>query len=307
MARVHCISPARLYRHSFLGGVILLLALLLLCVDFAIIGMRAYAFNTLQRWSLKNGIAGLDGLAYSLLVAVLWLVTMFFLLVDLVTALLLPSRDLQEGAVIAFGIISIMQVPIVALYLKWELSTNNMIWVQRASRSPISAAVSHSTDCTAWYSRVRLVSIVSSSIAAGLHLLLVALCARYVHTRPAKLYDQHRAKKHSKPSARSKKGEPKGGVGRLRGLEREFARLEDKLVRPTKPSRRAGADQEHDEGLASAGMSGAQPAPGRLSRSSSRASTTLPPYDPPHPAGAVHTDSDSEVEDRKLLAGRAGV
>ena len=45
MARVHCISPVRLYRHSFLGGVILL-ALVLLCVDFAIIGMRAYAFNS---------------------------------------------------------------------------------------------------------------------------------------------------------------------------------------------------------------------------------------------------------------------
>lgn len=126
MARVHCISPVRLYRHSFLGGVILLLALVLLCVDFAIIGMRAYAFNSashsstrrrsrartdpvplpaaLQRWSLEDGIAGLDGLAYSVLVAVIWLVTMFFLLADLVTALLLPSRDLQEGAVIAFGV-----------------------------------------------------------------------------------------------------------------------------------------------------------------------------------------------------------
>lgn len=177
----------------------------------------------------------------------------------------------------------------------------------RTARSPTGAAVSHSTDCTAWYSRVRLVSIVSSSIAAALHLLLVALCARYVHTRPAKLYDQHRAKKHSKPSTRSKKGEPKGGVGRLRGLEREFARLEDKLVRHKKPSRKAGVAQEHDEGFSSGGAGGAQPAPGRLSRSLSRASTSLPPYDPPQAAGAVHTDSDSEVEDRKLLAGRAGV
>ncbi|GAA5841676.1 hypothetical protein JCM9279_000727 [Rhodotorula babjevae] len=299
MERVHCISPVRLYRHSFLGGVILLLALILLCVDFAIIGMRAYAVNTLQRWSFEDGIAGLDGLAYSLLTAIIWLVTMFFLLADLVTALLLPSRDLQEGAVIAFGIISIMQVPIVALYLKWELSENNSVWVQRAC-----AAVSHSTDCPAWYARVRLVSIVSSSIATGLHLLLVALCARYVHTRPAKLYEPRRAKKHSKPSARSKKGEPKqGGAGRLRGLEREFARLEDKLVRHKKPSRKSGAGKQHAEGLSSDGAG----VPARVSRSSSRASTMLPPYDPPHAAGAVHTDSESEIEDGKLLTGRAGV
>lgn len=46
MARVLCISPVRLYRHSFLGGTILLLATILLCVDFAIIGVRAYAFNS---------------------------------------------------------------------------------------------------------------------------------------------------------------------------------------------------------------------------------------------------------------------
>ncbi|GAA5928567.1 hypothetical protein JCM3775_004567 [Rhodotorula graminis] len=300
MARVHCISPVRLYRHSFLGGVILLLALVLLCADLAIIGMRAYAFNTLQRWSLEDGIAGLDGLAYSLLVAVLWLITMAFLLVDVVTALLLPSRDLQEGAVIAFGIISIMQVPIVALYLKWELSLTNGVWVQRAC-----TAVAHSTDCTTWYSRVRLVSIVSSSIATGVHLLLVALCARYVHTRPAKLYEPHRAKKqHSKTASERSK---KGGAGRLRGLEREFARLEDKLVRHKKPSRKAGAAQQLGEGLSSDGAGGAQPVAGRLSRSSSRASTTLPPYDPPHAAGAVHTDSDSEIEDKKLLTGRSGV
>lgn len=108
----------------------------------------------LQRWSLEKGIAGLDGLAFSLLVSVIWSVTIVFLLVDLVTVLLLPSRDLQEGTVIPLGaspppfffvcastaypalpllqIISIMQVPLVILYLKWELSAANSVWVQRA-------------------------------------------------------------------------------------------------------------------------------------------------------------------------------
>ena len=173
--------------------------------------------------------------------------------------------------------------------------------------SPAGAAVSHSSDCPAWYSRVRLVSIVSSSIATGLHLLLVALCARYVHRRPAKLYEPHRARKYSKPSGRSTKDERKGGAGRLRGLEREFARLEDKLVRHKKPARMSKAAQQYDEGLSSDKAAGAPPGSARLSRSASRASTTLPPYDPPHAAGAVHTDSESEVEDKKLLAGRAGV
>ncbi|TNY17345.1 hypothetical protein DMC30DRAFT_344142, partial [Rhodotorula diobovata] len=236
MARVLCISPVRLYRHSFLGGTILLLATILLCCDFAIIGMRAYAFNTLQRWSLEEGIAGLDGLAFSLLVSVIWSVTIVFLLVDLVTVLLLPSRDLQEGTVIPFGatpltqycpllqIISIMQVPLVILYLKWELSAANSVWVQRAC-----VAVSHSSDCTSWYSRVRLVSIASSSVASALHLVLVALCARYVHTRPAtsqNLIANHRMKRSrsSRGGNGSRDCEPKNGSGsgstsRLRKVE----------------------------------------------------------------------------------------
>ncbi|BGP13321.1 hypothetical protein JCM10213v2_001240 [Rhodosporidiobolus nylandii] len=106
------ISPVKLFRQDALAGSIFAVAALLLGVDLAVVGMRAYAFN---------------GLSFSVLVAVFWHVTLVFLLLDLLATLLLPSRDLQEGAVIAFGIIAIMQIPLVTLYLKYELSWSNQV------------------------------------------------------------------------------------------------------------------------------------------------------------------------------------
>ncbi|BGP45358.1 hypothetical protein JCM10450v2_001176 [Rhodotorula kratochvilovae] len=295
MATFLFISPVRLYRHDFLAGVILLVALLVLFVDLAIIGMRAYAFNTVQRWSLEDGIAGLDGMAYSLMVAVIWLVTMVFLLVDLVLTLLQPSRDLQEGAVISFGIISIMQVPIVALYLKWELSFANSIWLQHAC-----VATLHSPDCTAWWSRLRLVSITSSTFASFTHLLLVGLCARYVHSRPPtkqSLIMNHRDKRAER-DMRAQKRRKAGDRG-----ESEFERLKDRFARRDK--RRSGVSRVQDQAHSELRSDGAPLPPVLGRRPSDRKSVaSLPPYDTPG-AGvdAVHTDSESDVE-KQPLAGR---
>lgn len=174
--------------------------------------------------------------------------------------------------------------------------------------------MSHSSDCTSWYSRVRLVSIASSSVASALHLVLVALCARYVHTRPAtsqNLIANHRMKRSrsSRGGNGSRDCEPKNGSGsgstsRLRKVEREFVRLEEKLVRHK--SRKASSKKDPVDDGGHSSSDGLPGAPG-LSRQSSRASTLPPAYDPPHATGAVHTDSDSELEEKKLLAGGSAV
>ena len=44
------------------------------------------------------------GLSFGILVSIMWYATMMFLLTDLMATLLIASRDLQEGTVIAFGV-----------------------------------------------------------------------------------------------------------------------------------------------------------------------------------------------------------
>lgn len=99
-------------------------------------------FTVLESWAY---LVDVEGIAYCDLVALLWHILLIFLLVDAAIILLSPSRDLQEGTVVSFAvssccrrwsggsevtltcsdllqIVAIMQLPLVALFLKWETS-----------------------------------------------------------------------------------------------------------------------------------------------------------------------------------------
>ncbi|GAA6038505.1 hypothetical protein JCM8097_004600 [Rhodosporidiobolus ruineniae] len=178
------ISPVRLMRTSFLAGSIFALAFLLLLVDLAILALRGYAFSLVSGWAGLDSVIGLDGIRFSLLVAIVWYCTLVFLLLDLVFTRLLPSRDLETGAVVSFGIIGIMQVPLVVLWLKYELSWSNQVWLINACN-----LADHTSSCTSWFRTVSLISTTTSSISCGLHLAAFLLSAWYVHTRPATSQD----------------------------------------------------------------------------------------------------------------------
>ncbi|KWU41450.1 hypothetical protein RHOSPDRAFT_7835, partial [Rhodotorula sp. JG-1b] len=176
MSPIPLVSPVKLFESSFAAGTIFAFASACTLLNLAVIGMRAYAFHVLQAWST---LVDVEGIAYSVLVSIMWHILLLFLLVDVIATLLTPSRDLQEGTVISFAIVSIMQLPLVALFLKWETSPST----SRALRGAC-VLTAHSTSCDGWWSRVRVVTITTSSASCFLHLLLVVLALRYVHSRP---------------------------------------------------------------------------------------------------------------------------
>ncbi|POY70757.1 hypothetical protein BMF94_6167 [Rhodotorula taiwanensis] len=169
------VSPIKLFESSFAAGTIFALALVCALLDLAIVGMRSYAFHLLQDWAR---LVSVEGIAYSVMLAIMWHILLLMLLVDVFITLLSPSRDLQEGSVVSLSIVSIMQLPLTALFLKWETSP-------LTSRVLLGACAltAHSESCDDWWSRVRVVSITSSSAACFLHLVLIVIALRYVHIR----------------------------------------------------------------------------------------------------------------------------
>lgn len=146
----------------------------------------------------------------------MWHILLLMLLVDVFITLLSPSRDLQEGSVVSLSvrdvlvvrtrieltflrvqIVSIMQLPLTALFLKWETSPLTSRVLLGACEHRLQFAVhevweltyrtgaltAHSESCDDWWSRVRVVSITSSSAACFLHLVLIVIALRYVHIR----------------------------------------------------------------------------------------------------------------------------
>ncbi|GAA5979315.1 hypothetical protein JCM10908_002876 [Rhodotorula pacifica] len=216
MAPLKIVSPVKLFESSFAAGTIFALACACALLDLGVIGMRAYAFHVLQAWST---LVDVEGIAYSVLVALMWHILLLFLLIDVLATLLTPSRDLQEGTVVSFAIVSIMQLPLVALFLKWEMSPST----SRALRGACGLTA-HSTSCDAWWSRVRIVTITTSSASCFIHLLLVLLALRYVHSQPETPQDfivtrrSRRDKLSARTTVRSKSDKGvKGELERLRG------------------------------------------------------------------------------------------
>ncbi|GAA5860633.1 hypothetical protein JCM1840_000324 [Sporobolomyces johnsonii] len=267
MAKLLIISPVKLYQQSFLGGTILLIALITLLLDLVVVGLRAFFFNRLS---------------FSILAAVMWYIMLLFLLLDLVATLLLPSRALQEGAVMAFSITSLMQVPIVTLYLEFELSSSMQVWLINAC-----SATSTRVSCASWFASVRIVAISTGTITVFLHLFLCALCAYYVRTRPATAQDLIMTHRHPKRrSRRSKK-----------------ASKSKKVKTPNPSATPPASPRPYDPYLPSASASdedqGAPPPSYPPSLVSG--GPVPPPTDPlleaqrQTEANAVHTDSDSEA------------
>ncbi|GAA5879104.1 hypothetical protein JCM3774_005572 [Rhodotorula dairenensis] len=225
MAPLHLkfVSPVKLFESSFAAGTIFTITCVCVLLDLAVIGMRAYAFHLLQTWS---ALVDVEGIAYSDLVALVWHILLLFLLVDVFVTLITPSRELQEGTAVSFAIVSIMQLPLVALFLKWETSPST----SRALRGAC-VLTAHSTVCDDWWSRVRVVTITTSAASCFFHLLLVLLALRYVSSRPTTPQDfilhprSKRDKLGSFPSIAS--GTKSGASGRVKG---ELQQLRDDVA-----------------------------------------------------------------------------
>lgn len=125
MGPLQLVSPVKLFESSFAAGTIFAFACACTLLNLAVIGMRAYAFHgkihsracllsslgschltrpnlaVLQDWST---LVDVEGIAYSVLVSIMWHILLLFLLVDVIATLLTPSRDLQEGTVISFAV-----------------------------------------------------------------------------------------------------------------------------------------------------------------------------------------------------------
>ncbi|BGO97259.1 Proteophosphoglycan ppg4 [Rhodotorula toruloides ATCC 204091] len=289
MVKLVLISPRKLFEHRFLAGTIFAVAALTLLVDLAIIALRGYAFNLVSGWTDLSELGdGLEAISYSCLVALVWYIVLAFLLADVLATLLLPSRDLQEGAVISFGVIAIVQIPLVALFLKWELSWFNSITLQTACW-----LTQHSTSCEDWWTAVRVFSLTTAIAGLVLHLLLLGLCGYYVHTRPKTsaelLWIRNRTKtKHGKGRFGRKKEAKEG-----REKHKSSSRKKKVDLGPSTSKGRTGRYDGYGSDSSDGSLNGVPPPP----------STRSPP---PAPARSipsdVHTDSgsDSAVEKRPL-------
>ncbi|BGP29550.1 hypothetical protein JCM10296v2_001289 [Rhodotorula toruloides] len=287
MVKLVPISPRKLFENSFLAGTIFAVAALTLLVDLAIIALRGYAFNLVSGWTELSEIGdGLEAISYSCLVALVWYIVLAFLLVDVIATLLLPSRDLQEGAVISFGVIAIMQIPLVALCLKWELSWFNSTTLQTAC-----ALSQHSSSCEDWWTTVRVFSLTTAIAGLVLHLLLLGLCAYYVHTRPktsAELLWTRTRKKHGQRRI-GRKMDTKEGRKQGKSLSR-------KEKGDLGPSTTKGRSERYDR-------YGSDSSQGNLDGALPPASTRSPARPPVRSVPSeVHTDSrsDSAVEKQPL-------
>ncbi|BGP22344.1 hypothetical protein JCM10295v2_001223 [Rhodotorula toruloides] len=280
MVKLVLISPRKLFEHSFLAGAIFAVAAFTLLVDLAIIALRGYAFNLVSGWTQLSELGdGLEAISYSCLVALVWYIVLAFLVIDVLGTLLLPSRDLQEGAVVA-----IMQIPLVALFLKWELSWFNSITLQ-----PVRWLTQHSTSCEDWWTTIRVVSLTAAIAGLVLHLLILALCGRYVHTRPKTTADLL--------YTRSKRA--KGRHGRKK---------EASEAREAREKRKRSSRKKGESGLATMkggrggyGGYGSDSSEGGLEGAPPASTTSTCPPLPSVPPD-IHTDSgsDSAVEKQPL-------
>ncbi|GEM09165.1 proteophosphoglycan ppg4 [Rhodotorula toruloides] len=261
MVKLVLISPRKLFEHSFLAGAIFAVAAFTLLVDLAIIALRGYAFNLVSGWTQLSELGdGLEAISYSCLVALVWYI------------------------VLAFLVVAIMQIPLVALFLKWELSWFNSITLQ-----PVRWLTQHSTSCEDWWTTIRVVSLTAAIAGLVLHLLILALCGRYVHTRPKTTADLL--------YTRSKRA--KGRHGRKK---------EASEAREAREKRKRSSRKKGESGLATMkggrggyGGYGSDSSEGGLEGAPPASTTSTCPPLPSVPPD-IHTDSgsDSAVEKQPL-------
>ncbi|GAA5846377.1 hypothetical protein JCM3766R1_001176 [Sporobolomyces carnicolor] len=194
------ISPWKLFKNSVLAGTIFVLALAAFGLNASILGTRSYWYA----W-----------LSFGILLSIMWYFTMTCLLLDLMATLLIASRDLQEGAVVAFGIISIMQVPLVFLFLMYELSPTNQLWLLVAC-----VETKYAENCSTWLTSHKYMMMIPSALSCALHIIILGFTSWYIrHREPtsaALLLDDEleyldiaRKRKEDKKKAKAAKKEQK--------------------------------------------------------------------------------------------------
>ncbi|GAA5908680.1 uncharacterized protein JCM6883_004136 [Sporobolomyces salmoneus] len=173
------ISPWKLFKNEVLAGVIFILALVALLLDVTLIALRSYWYAYVTDWQLDN-LLGLDGISFGILLSILWWSLQVCLLVDLLATLLIASRDLQEGTVVIYGIMSIMQIPLVLLFLMYELTPTNQLWLLVAC-----VETKYAEDCSAWLTSHKHMMVIPSALACALHIIIVGLASYYIrHRKP---------------------------------------------------------------------------------------------------------------------------
>ncbi|KAM0747721.1 hypothetical protein T439DRAFT_365841, partial [Meredithblackwellia eburnea MCA 4105] len=169
------ISPKSICERSVLGGALFSLMIPLLFLDLACIILRGISYSTISNWAQNETVLNLlVRLQAALLSSIMWFCLQICLIVDLILCMCLADRDFQEGSARTYGIVAIWQAPLVALYLMYELGTENQNWLIEAC-----VVTGYSLDCNAWWSTIRLTSIVPSAISAIFHLITFALAFEY--------------------------------------------------------------------------------------------------------------------------------
>ncbi|GAA5870958.1 hypothetical protein JCM16303_001644 [Sporobolomyces ruberrimus] len=157
------ISPWKLFKNEVFAGIVFILAFVAFALNLTIVGLRAYWFGCLS---------------FGILLSLLWYTTMVFLLLDLLATLLMPSRDLQEGTVVAFGIISIMQIPLVTLFLLYELNPTNQLWLLMAC-----IETEYAENCSSWLVNHKYLMVIPSTFSCAVHILILGFASWYIRHR----------------------------------------------------------------------------------------------------------------------------
>ncbi|GAA5924857.1 uncharacterized protein JCM15063_005751 [Sporobolomyces koalae] len=170
------ISPWKLFNDSILAGVVFSLAVLTFALDVTIISLRSYSLAYVQGFKLDNAF----GLSFGIACSIVWHMLVVCLLLDLMSTLLIPSRTLQRGTVISFGIVSVFQIPLSILFLLNEMSPTNRLWLLVACIDS-----KYSNDCVDWLETQRLAVLVPVGLNCVLHLVVLGSSAYYVEHRAA--------------------------------------------------------------------------------------------------------------------------
>jgi len=161
------------------------------------------------------------GLSFGILVSIMWYATMMFLLTDLMATLLIASRDLQEGTVIAFGVSSLFSLSSIPeesstlhsqtdhfnhanpahytlLDVRAEPDESALATCRMVSQFSLdfersllmsqavlclSIETDYSDNCSSWLKTHKYLMIIPPSISCALHIVLLGFASHYIRTR----------------------------------------------------------------------------------------------------------------------------
>jgi len=187
-------------------------------------GERIFSLSLLciKSWPTESRTS-FTGLAFGILVSIMWYALMVFLLTDLMATLLIASRDLQEGTVIAFGvslfspflplssqesstfaptdhldhadtprhtILDVRVEPYEPTLAPRRLVRNlsldcriETLLTSEPIKQPHSIETDFSDNCSSWLQTHKWLIIIPSSISCALHIILLGFASHYIRTR----------------------------------------------------------------------------------------------------------------------------